>query len=250
MHPILFTIWDISFHVFGIFLGLAFFFGVYFGKKIARRKKLDPELVLKNFFIFTLVFIFFGRFFYLVFNFEFYSGNFKSFLAISDGGFSFFAAWIFSVGFLYLLCSLFKQNFWGWIDVFFISFLSSMFFVEMGRFFSGSTFGTETDLPWGMVFESVALGFIVPLHPVQIYSAAVMLIIFVIFYPQIKMGLKDGSFSALGILALGFFSFINGFFRGDENPIFYFFNSLHIFSLAFMLFGLTRLIFITKKKKK
>jgi len=250
MYPILFTVYNISFHVFGIFLGLAFFFGFFFAKKIARHKKLNPEFFSKNFILFVLVFLFFGRLFYLLCNLDLYTDNLKASFSISDGGFSFLAAWSFSTLFLYLLCRIFRQNFWTWFDVFFIAFLSSMFFVEIGRFFSGSTFGNETSLPWGMIFESATLGFIVPLHPVQIYSAILLLVIFLVFYPQIKMGLREGTFSALGISILGFALFMNSFFRGDENTIFFFLNLSHILSLAFFIFGLGRLFSISNKRKK
>ncbi len=55
--------------------------------------------------------------------------------------------------------------------------------IRVGNFFNQEILGTETNLPWGVVFDHPAdHSAVVPRHPVQLYEAAVYFVIFLVLW--------------------------------------------------------------------
>jgi phosphatidylglycerol:prolipoprotein diacylglycerol transferase len=93
---------------------------------------------------------------------------------------------------------------------------------RVGAFCGGAAWGTPTHLPWGVVYRSVVayLWYRVPLgvalHPVQLYDAAVSLILFVLLlWMGGRRGLRPGEVAGTWLFLYGLARFFLEFLRGD-----------------------------------
>ena len=89
-------------------------------------------------------------------------------------------------------------------------FFSAM--VRIGNFMNSEIIGTETDLPWGVVF--VQAGETVPHHPAQLYEALAYLVIFLfglLLYKKYKAKIGSGFF--LGYCLFTIFTFFVEFLK-------------------------------------
>ena len=98
-----------------------------------------------------------------------------------------------------------------------------LFFGRCANFVNGELWGKETDLPWGVMFET---GGNVYRHPSQLYEAVLEgLVIFVVLYalsrrvPPRPQGTFMGAFLAL----YGVFRFLVGFVRVPDAQLGYLF---------------------------
>jgi phosphatidylglycerol:prolipoprotein diacylglycerol transferase len=98
---------------------------------------------------------------------------------------------------------------------------------RIGCFFAGCCFGTITTCLWGIIYNdpdsSAPLHMI--LHPVQLYSAILLLLIFIFMYTVARRTLPiAGQQTALYLMLCSLERFITDFWRGDRD----FFNGLTI----------------------
>jgi phosphatidylglycerol---prolipoprotein diacylglyceryl transferase len=94
---------------------------------------------------------------------------------------------------------------------------------RIGAFCGGSAWGTPTHIPWGVIYRSpvaylwyrVPLG--VPLHPVQLYDAAVSLVLFVLllWLGRRTRTSRDGDIAGAWLFLYGLSRFFLEFLRGD-----------------------------------
>jgi prolipoprotein diacylglyceryltransferase len=87
------------------------------------------------------------------------------------------------------------------------------FFIRMGNLMNSEIYGTETALPWGVVFAQAQET--VPRHPAQIYEALAYLAIFILLYgiyrkrgTTVKDGLYSGIFLTLVFAARFLIEFV------------------------------------------
>jgi phosphatidylglycerol:prolipoprotein diacylglycerol transferase len=100
---------------------------------------------------------------------------------------------------------------------------------RVGAFYGGSAWGTPTHLPWGVTYRSpvaylwyrVPLG--VALHPVQLYDAAVSLVLFGLLVWMGRRGVRrTGEIGGAWLFCYGVTRFFLEFLRGDpgREPLF------------------------------
>ncbi len=142
-----------------------------------------------------------------------------NFLAIWDQGFSFWGATIaFSLAMFYKLRKS-EENIWKWIDALSVAFLVGISIGMLGAFLGGYSYGTPTDLPWGILYESFNVKYTVPVHPVQLYEIAA---IGLILLGKKTLSKKTHGLETEGNSGLYFgtsyflVSFILEFLRGDD----------------------------------
>jgi phosphatidylglycerol:prolipoprotein diacylglycerol transferase len=95
---------------------------------------------------------------------------------------------------------------------------------RLGCFAAGCCYGKPTSLPWAVTYTSqdangAPLG--VPLHPTQIYEAAIESLICVVLYQRAKRQHKEGSIIALYLILSGIARFLIEFLRAHDeaNPL-------------------------------
>jgi len=142
-------------------------------------------------------------------------------LYIWDKGLNFWGGLIAALVYFFYICKKQEQDFFKWLDVIVPSLLVGVTFGNLGAFFEGTNYGHETNLPWGVNFESPLIKYTVPIHPTQIYSflytgalAAIM-----IAANRTKKLFKGGKTGLIGLTALGSYGimrFLEEFLRGDD----------------------------------
>ncbi|MBI4975051.1 prolipoprotein diacylglyceryl transferase, partial [Candidatus Peregrinibacteria bacterium] len=139
---------------------------------------------------------------------------------IWDRSLSFFGAALAFIIYFFLLCKKNEQDILKWMDVIVPSVILVLAFANIGAFFDGSNYGTETSLPWGINFESPLVKYTVPIHPTQIYSFIYSIAVFagLIFASKNEKVRNMGS-GFTGILGLAIYNllrFMEEFLRGDD----------------------------------
>ncbi len=96
--------------------------------------------------------------------------TFINFLAIWDQGLSLWGALI--GGGMTLIYHLRKseESLSKWADALMVPLLVGLSIGTLGAFLGGYSYGTPTELPWGVLYESFNVKYTVPVHPVQLYE--------------------------------------------------------------------------------
>ncbi|MDR2383971.1 MAG: prolipoprotein diacylglyceryl transferase [Prevotellaceae bacterium] len=92
------------------------------------------------------------------------------------------------------------------------------FFIRIGNLLNSEILGTETDKPWGFVFEQRGEDF--PRHPVQLYEAVCYLFVFFVilrFYRKKKDKVRHGVILGLFLILIFFPRFILEMFKAPIN---------------------------------
>src|SRR5271170_7614598 len=94
---------------------------------------------------------------------------------------------------------------------------------RIGAFVAGIDFGAPAALPWSVTYTSriaalwyrTPLG--LPLHPVQLYDAAVALIVFALVSWWLARRKQDGELAGAWLFLSGLAGFFLGFYRGEAS---------------------------------
>lgn len=93
---------------------------------------------------------------------------------------------------------------------------------QAGALLAGSGFGTETSLPWAVVYNQPLAAFwsgaplFVPLHPVQAYAALAFLAIAIALLAWMPRRGQQGDVAGLGLMAAGTAVYLTEFWRDPE----------------------------------
>jgi phosphatidylglycerol---prolipoprotein diacylglyceryl transferase len=89
--------------------------------------------------------------------------------------------------------------------------------VRIGNFINGELYGRVTDVPWGMVFNSVAAG-PQPRHPSQLYQSGLEgVTLFIILWLYSSKSRPLGAVSGMFLLGYGCLRFIAEYFREPDD---------------------------------
>lgn len=118
---------------------------------------------------------------------------------------------------------------------------------RIGCFFAGCCHGTATKLPWAIVYTHPDIAVpdklkFIKIHPTQIYSFIMLLLIFFAMYYFFQKKFKmPGQLISIYLILGSFERFFNDFFRSDrnfyDNSIFKFFSLDQWISISICLFG-------------
>jgi len=148
-------------------------------------------------------------------------------------GYTFWGAVIGFVIVFLLHCTRKNQNALEWLDIALIPIFIGMMVGNIGQFLDGQGYGKDTDLPWGVTFESTTVKYTVPIHPTQLYS--IILIAFIILtrkkvmqkWPFLK---EKHNWTLMAITFYSFSRFWLEFLRGDDTYQIGFLRMGHIIS--------------------
>lgn len=142
-------------------------------------------------------------------------------LHIHDGNFSFLGAAIGIAVVLYVTRRHSRTTFLQWLDILLPATCFGLTFDWLGKFFSGQAYGSPTDAFWGVTYDSFAVRFAVPVHPVQLYYGVFFFALTFILLVVRKHAHRAGAETLVGIVAASVATFFFEFFRGDFSiPVF------------------------------
>lgn len=140
---------------------------------------------------------------------------------VHDGNFSFLGAVIGIALVLFVKRRHSRTTFLQWLDILTPAACFGLAFDWLGKFFAGQAYGTPTDVPWGVTYDSMAVRYAVPVHPVQLYYAIFFAILTFLLLVVRKHSQRAGAETLVGIVAASAATFFFEFFRGDFGiPVF------------------------------
>jgi phosphatidylglycerol:prolipoprotein diacylglycerol transferase len=218
VYPLLLKFAPVSIHTYGLMIAVGFFAALTAVRRLSSRIGLDPERMADFVFWFMVVGLLGARTLYVMTRWEDFSVDPLAIFRIWEGGLVFYGGPLAVIPFAVWLLRKNRISVWNGVDIFLPALTISHAFGRLGCVAAGCCYGKVTDLPWGIRLSSELVDLShrgVPLHPVQLYEAFLLLILFaglVWLFPRRKF---EGQ---VGLVYLFAYPVIRGFteeFRGD-----------------------------------
>lgn len=250
MYPVLFEIGNFFISSLWVFVCLGFLVWGIALIKLTQSQGLKMAFLVNSFFKMLIWGAVSGRIIYLLVNLADTLADPKKYIPFRiisfwDRGFNFWGIVLGMMIYLYRTTKASEENTGKWLDMLTISFLVAIPFGHIGALLEGLSYGRETNLPWGITFDSFTVPYTVPIHPTQLYALIYTLIILgIIGYFTLKKRFKrDGDATLFAALAYSALRFTEEFFRGDEAITILGLNLAHWMSLTVFVFaGISLLI--------
>lgn len=254
MYPVLFEIWGLKFHTYGVAMAAAFIVAIYLGSRRAPKDGVDPNLVIDAalwVFVGTLLG---GRLAFIIEHLGEYRQYPLEALKIWKGGLvfygGFFGAIILAGSFVWSK----KVPLLKYYDLL-APYVGLGYAIHRagGCFMAGCCYGKPTDLPWGVAFHDRRslipddlMG--VSLHPAQLYEALNGLVLFFLLLFLRGRKKADGELTALFFLIFAVNRFIIEYFRGEKGRELWG-SSTTVQVESIFLFALGLVIFLIVRRK-
>jgi len=227
LYPLLFYFYGFEIHTYPVIIFLALIISSYYFALTCFKRKLTLDFLSDHFLYIILGTFIFARVGGILESLSLYNQNPLRIIYIFDGAYNFYIAFF---GFLitfFIITILKKESFWKWMDAIALPFLLFVFFLAIAEFLSGGNYGTPSGLPWAISFNIPEVRYTIPIHPVQMYEAIFLLLLFFIIRFMQNKSHHNGVISLY--TAFGFFTIkvILSFFRGAPD--------LSIFNFRFSL---------------
>lgn len=227
MLPVLFSIGPFTIQSLWLFISAGILSGILVFLHNIKRLRLNSKFLLDiNFGLFLSAFLSARIIFILGHTDLYFIGTIKEnaslMLSIWDQGFSFWGAFAAGLGYLLIRAKQQGEPIKEWLDTIGSALLVGLFVGAIGQFLGGSGYGNETNLPWGVTFESATVKYTVPIHPTQIYAMIYLTIIIctIRHAKKTKAYMKEPGMQALlTTVLLSGSRFLEEFLRGDDVPM-------------------------------
>lgn len=246
-----------SLKIYGILFSILFTILIWKYYKELQKQKFPTDFFVHHFWKWLLVGVLGGRIFQLILTPE---------LILNHGFLSFFVFWegdgihflSFCGAFFYMLHRETKDtqfSCWRWLDVVVPFLLIGVLGEDIISFLTGNTYGTPTNLPWAIQYETFAVDIVDPVHPVPLYAFILHLGVYFWTQKHTQFYLRTPGrlfrITALLLLTIDFFML---FLRGDSpNIIGGFLKADHILYLigigALLVYIQKQKLSITKRSK-
>lgn len=208
-----------SIHSFGLFIivGLGIFTWLTL-KHPMRKKIISSERFIEVIGIGTLISIITARVLYIAMDWHAFS-TWTEMIALWEGGFSLLGAAIGIVLLLPFYLKKIKVPILPFFDLLALHAPLLQAIARLGCFAAGCCYGSISSLPWAIQYHDPASSapLCIPLHPAQIYSSLILLIIFLCMYCFLqRMLVIPGRITCIYLMFMSGERFIIDFFRGDR----------------------------------
>jgi phosphatidylglycerol:prolipoprotein diacylglycerol transferase len=222
VNPILFKLGPLTIHSYGFMMALGVALGLWFIYRQAKKQGLNAPRLLDAAFYIMIVALVGAKLILFVGNAGYYFKNPKELIWVARTGGVFQGGLAFGVLFALWYFRRHKMPTWKIADLVVPALALGHGFGRIGCFLAGCCYGTECALPWKTTFTSeyahnltgIPLG--TPLHPVQLYEAALNFLNALILFLVLKKKRFDGQVFSLYILNYSIIRYITEFFRGDH----------------------------------
>ena len=255
LDPVAFSIGPYAVRWYGLAYIAGFLVAAFVLYRTAKRWKMPlsaDEVCLVIVFIALGVIVGARLFYVLFYNLEYYLAHPLHILMFTEGGMSFHGGLVGALIGGYLACRYLKLSFLTLCDLAVIGAPWGLFFGRCANFVNGELWGKETDLPWGVAFES---GGGVMRHPSQLYEAVLEgLVIFAVLYVLSRKvpPRPQGTFIGTFLVLYGVFRFLIEFVRVPDAQLGYLFGPItmgQLLSLPLVLAGVAVLVAAHRLKR-
>jgi len=206
--PIMLQIGRIEIRWYGVLIALSILLATFIAEKEAKKEKIDEDDLFTAVSLGIIFGILGARLYYVIFNFDYFSGNLSAIFKIWQGGLAIHGAILaaFLVVFLYTKikkkCSF---TFLQGLDLFTFVLPLAQSIGRWGNFFNHEAYGAPTNLPWKMYIapQDRMIGYesYEYFHPTFFYESAWNLVVFLILFYFIRNKRKSyGEVTALYLI--------------------------------------------------
>lgn len=201
-NPVVFTIFGIDIMWYGILICIGMLLATFITYKRAPRHGIESDKVLDYVLVCIPAGIIGARLYYVVFNWNYYAGDFHRIIDIRSGGLAIHGGLLFGLGAAVILCFIWKIRPLNVLDLVIPSVALAQSIGRWGNYFNSEAHGGPTDLPWAVMIDGV------PCHPTFLYESIWCLLLF-IFLSYMD---KHRSFEGQIILLYGMLYSLERFF--------------------------------------
>src|SRR3989338_3399163 len=233
MFPTLFSIGNLSISFYGVFLAMAFLYGLFLVWRLARAWELNEEKVLDLTLITFLGGLLGARLFYFILNFN---GDILKILLMHEyTGFSFWGGLL--VGFLTLtiFAKRLKIDLWQALDCASVGLLGGLIFSNIGCFLAGCSVGISSDL----FFAMPVVGLLGKRIPISAIEALLFLIALRKVWAKATHFHPPGKILSISLMSIGGIKLITEPFKQARDS--------YIFSAILIVLGLGFFYKVTKR---
>lgn len=254
MYPVIFTLGAFSLRSYGLLAAIGFLLAVWSVNRNRDYAKLDSDRTSALLMIAMIAGIIGARLFYVVqfYNKEF-AGNFWRIIRIDQGGLVFYGGFLLAIAAIIVYCRMKKLDFIRVLDVFTPAIAIAHACGRIGCFLNGCCYGKVTALPWGVRYPAnsypARMTGNAELHPVQLYEAGEMILLFFLFNYLLKKTGRGVPMS-LYLIVYGVLRFLNELFRGDNPHVLDLFTPAQCIGLLLIPAGIISLIYFLKHERK
>lgn len=254
MHPVLLKFGKLSIHTYGFFIATGFIVGILLAKFEAKRLGEDQEKIMDLCFYILIASIVGARLFYVFTSHKMFLSDPLEILRVWNGGLVFYGGFIGALVTAVVYIKKKKISPWKTVDILTPSLALGYCIARLGCFSAGCCYGKASDLPWAVTFtnpDSLApLG--IPLHPTQLYSSLINLLIFSFLWFFRSRKKFDGQLFWIYVLLYGvtrsFIEILRGDFRGP--PVFGMLSISQTIGGAMSVIAIAMLIFLGGRAAK
>lgn len=243
MYPVLLTLFGYQVTSFGVFLILGILSSLFVLWRLAHIYEIDAEKVLDIFFITTIVSFIGSRALFVVTHLSNFDSITKMVVFFKYSGLSFWGALLAGIIILRLITPRFKLNIWQIADLGIVATFMMISIMSFGCLFGGCQYG----LPYDGWFAVNQFGLPGSRFPLQLIESGVFLLGFIYLWNASLRFHYNGRIAAIGIIILAILKFTLEPLRGDPKIYLLGFSTGNLFSILFLLLGIT--IFYRQSKR-
>ena len=253
---------------YGAIIAFGFLLAVLWGGRMAYKWRMSLDKMIDVLIYGTFAAIIGARLYYVIFRWDYYSSHLGEIIQIWNGGLAIYGGIIGGIIAAFITCRFNKLNFFNLLDCAGMSLLIGQGIGRWGNFANQEAFGSNTNMPWGMISEKTtlylvdhkdeleALGMSVdpysPVHPTFLYESLWCIgsfLILLVIYKKFRK-FSGQLFLTYGVLYGTGRTIIEGFrtdslYIGDTTL-----RVSQVLSAVVVLFFLAALIFMLIKVKK
>jgi phosphatidylglycerol:prolipoprotein diacylglycerol transferase len=222
---IAFRVFSIPVYWYGLLIASAILVCLFLAMRQSRYFRLTADDILDTFIAIIPGMIIFARLYYVVFEWEFYKTDWKLIFDTRAGGLAFYGGVIGGVLAALIVTRIKKIPFYRMADFLAVYIPLGQAIGRWGNFFNQEAFGSNTNLPWGMISDETTryIGLIgqvgidpsLPVHPTFLYEFIANMLLFVILF-QIRRRTRQPYAVLLSyLLGYGFVRFFVESIRTD-----------------------------------
>jgi len=245
MHPILVKLGPLTVYSYGVMVALGFAVCAFLIYKHAARLGLNKERVVDMLVLILIGGIIGARLLYIWLNFGYYILRPIEIFDLSKGGLVWYGGFAAGLIAAVIYVRMNKMDFWLIMDLIVPYVALAQAFGRIGCYLNGCCYGVVA--PAGFPISVAFPGSIVARHPTQVYSALLLVIIYLVLRLRQEMPHFKGAILLSYCMLYPLKRFIVEFFRGD-NPRAYFGMTLSQV-LSFAVFFTALIIFIRKRSE-
>ncbi len=260
INRVAFSVFGVDVYWYGLLIAVAAVLCIIISGREAEKFGIDPDFVLDNFLVVLPSMIIGARLYYVIFSWDMYKDDLLSIFDTRKGGLAFYGGVIGGLLGIIIFHKIKKKKVEPFIDFLVVYVPLGQAIGRIGNFINQEAFGTNTDMPWGMISNGTKAYLSahpelgqnpdLPVHPTFLYEFIGNMILFFILHRFRKNNKIPYGTTALYLIGYGLLRF---FVEGIRTDALYIGNgdlrASQLLSALMVIGGIIYLIVMRKKRR-